>query len=155
MVYGILWLTAEILKATFMGVIIALYCLFATFVMLPLKLILDKTYSVDAFGQELEYNIEDFVARVYPDEKKKNIAKVQVAAPGVQVIPTEVNTEIKTSNPPQSVNSTTVFHCSNCGAVFTPRMQTLLTERHQCHCEKCGQKFVQQNNLPTPIEIKS
>jgi DNA-directed RNA polymerase subunit RPC12/RpoP len=148
-VYGVFWLTAEILKATFMGLIIMHYALFKVFVMLPLVAIFDKHFELGAYFEEFGHNVEDFVERVYPPAKnEKENTPVPAPAPSIQVI---VQTAPAAAQPTPVQPATPAFHCSNCGDAFTPRMALLLKEKKVCFCEHCGQRFVEENNLPLPV----
>jgi hypothetical protein len=80
-VYGAIWITVQIYKAMIVGMIVMYYVLGVIFIKFPIVLIIRKDYSMERFGKELEYNIEDFINRVY---HPKNVKLDKIPAQAVQ-----------------------------------------------------------------------
>jgi hypothetical protein len=141
----VLWITYQLIKINIAITVIYVYSIISLFIILPIDLLFkDKRLSdiANNYGEKVKKIFFGF----YPKLKKKTDEKPEQSAEKPEPVVSQPVAPVKTI-----IAQPIKFHCSSCGAKFTPTMKGALTTRNQVFCEQCGQGFSLVNQVPQPV----
>jgi hypothetical protein len=168
LIYGILWLAFQLVKAIVIGTVLMYFMGFVV-IKLLITAIIDQG-RVESEWQNSIKSMKYFVRHMYPnttdedlldnddklDQKKKsqkvgnkeNMENVVNTKTVEQTAPIQPQTKVITVK-----DTVDRFFCTNCGSAFTSAMENSVKNNHSCFCQYCGQMFVSQSDLPKDATV--
>ena len=140
LIYGILWLTYQLVKASIVGVVLIVYFITAGVGILVL-LLLDAE-RVPATWNQVKRNMAWWIGLAYPPNHPRAVrpGAIELQATASTHRVTRSASTIPSGNAPWSPAPGSFF-CTSCGTRFSMAMNELLLANHACFCELCGQQY--------------
>ncbi len=154
MVYGILWLTFQLVKISIIGTILLYYLVFVA-----IKLLIVALFNVNEVETQWNYSTENmkwFFNKMYPSSSDEIEEEKPIKNNHEEILKT--NSQNEGSNHLNNAQIVLVkgnadYFCSHCGTPFTMKMKEVMNDKMICYCEKCGQMFVTPNQMTEKARI--